>query len=70
MLFKNYSLAEVTYLLIRFNKTSPSGEIQKKTDRNCANEPKEHTHTTYKKREMKLERVSVKKVKIIDTPFF
>ena len=37
MLFKNYSLIEVTYLLIRFNKTKISQKNTKNTDRNGVN---------------------------------
>ena len=44
LLFKNYSLAEILYLLIRFNKIKVFLWKKKNTDRNDANE---NADTTY-----------------------
>ena len=64
LLFKNYSRAEVTYLII-FKKTlSPSRETQN-TDRNCVNEQK--TDTPHTKRKMT---IGLHSVKISDTSLF
>ena len=54
LLFKNYSLAEVIKLLIRFNKTISFLWNTKDTDRNCVNE--QNTHHT--ERKLTLESVS------------
>ena len=43
--FKNYSLVEVIYLLIRFNKTKFFLQNTKNTDGNCVNQLNTHTHT-------------------------
>ena len=45
LLFKNYSLIEVTYLLIRFNKTKLFLCNTKNTDRKGVNK-KKHTGTS------------------------
>ena len=44
LLFKNYSLVEVTYLLIRFNKTKFLSWNTKNTDRNDINKQNTHMH--------------------------
>ena len=44
LVFKHYSLVEVIYQLIRFDKLSPSCET-KNTHRNGVNEQNTHTHT-------------------------
>ena len=46
LLFKNYSLVEVIYLLIWFNKTKSFQWNTKNTDRNSANE--KNTQTTHR----------------------
>ena len=43
-LFKNYSLAEVAYLLTRFKKTKSFPGKHKKYERNDANESNTHTY--------------------------
>ena len=48
---KNYSLAEVTYLLIGFNKTKSFQWNTKKTDRNHINE--QNTRTPHTERKMR-----------------
>ena len=45
--FYKVSLAEVTYLLIRFSKSSSSHEPQKNTDRNAVNKQNTHKHTSH-----------------------
>ena len=67
LLFKNYSLVEVIYLLIRFNKAKPLSLNTKNTDRNGVNKQNTHTHTPNTQRKITLERVSMK---ISDTPLF
>ena len=47
LLFKNYSLAIVMYLLIRFNKTKSFLSNTKDTDKNGINE--QNIHIPYKK---------------------
>ena len=44
-LFKNYSLVEVVYLLIRFNTTKFFLWNTNNTDRNGVNKQNTHTHT-------------------------
>ena len=44
LVFKHYSLVEVIYQLIRFDKLSPSCET-KNTHRNGVNEQNTHTHS-------------------------
>ena len=51
---KNYSLVEVIYLLIRFNKTKSFLSNTKSTDRTGINE--QNTH--HRQRKITLERVS------------
>ena len=66
LLFKNYSHTEVTYLLIRFNKTKTSYETQGMLIE-IEQMSKRHTCTPQTQRKkMKLERVSLK---ISDPPF-
>ena len=43
---KNYSLAELTYLQIRLNKTKFFLRYTNKTDRNCVNQHKTHRKIT------------------------
>ena len=45
LVFKNYSLVEVIYLLIRFSKTKFFLWNAKNTDRNSVNQLSTHTHT-------------------------
>ena len=45
LLFKNYSLIEVMYLLIRFNKTRCFPQNTKNTAKNGTNKQHTHTHT-------------------------
>ena len=49
-LFKNLSSAEVTYQLIRFNKTKPFLWNTENTDKNHVNEQKTHTYHTKRSR--------------------
>ena len=56
LLFKNYSLFEVAYLLNRFNKTKFFPWNTKNTDRSGAN--KQNTHTSNTHRKITLEKVS------------
>ena len=51
LLFKNYSLVEVTYLLIRVNKTEFFHRNTKNTDRNGANKQNTHAHTKYSEKD-------------------
>ena len=51
MLFKNYSLTEVIYLLIRFNKTKFFPRNTKTTDRNDVNKLNTHAHTKHSKKD-------------------
>ena len=46
--YKNYSFAEVIYLLIWFNKTKPFVWNTQNTDRNKVNE--QNTHTTHRQK--------------------
>ena len=68
-LFKNYSLVEVIYLLIRCYKTRFFLRNTNNTDRNGVNKQNTHTHThthtPNTQRKVTLERVSLK---ISDTP--
>ena len=47
LLFKNYSLEEVTYLLIRFNEIKFFPRNTKNTDKNGANKQNTHMHTKH-----------------------
>ena len=51
LLFKNYSIAEVMYLLIRLNKIRSVLCNTKNTDRNGVNE--QNTHITHRKKNFK-----------------
>ena len=51
LLFKNYSIAEVMYLLIRLNKIRSVLCNTKNTDRNGVNE--QNTHITHRKKTLK-----------------
>ena len=51
MLFKNYSLTEVIYLLIRSNKTKFFPRNTKTTDRNDVNKLNTHAHTKHSKKD-------------------
>ena len=42
-LFKNYSIVEIVYLVIRCNKTKFFREVQINTDKNGVNEQNTHT---------------------------
>ena len=53
--FKNCSLLEVMYVLIRFNKTKSSLRNTKNTDRNGVNSK---THVPHTERKITLEKVS------------
>ena len=65
LIFQKSLIEEAAYLLIRFNKTKSFLWNTRNTNRNCVNEQKKHTPHT--KREITLERVSMR---ISDTPFF
>ena len=54
LFFKNFSLAEVTYLLIRFSKTKSIPRNTKNTNRNRAN--KQKTYIPHIERKVTLER--------------
>ena len=47
LLLKNYSLVEVTYLLIGFNKTKFFQLNKKNTDRNGVNKQITRSHTSH-----------------------
>ena len=47
LLLKNYSLVEVTYLLIGFNKTKFFQLNKKNTDRNGVNKQTTRSHTSH-----------------------
>ena len=51
LIFKNYSLAEDTYLLIRLNKTKFFWWNTNNTDRNGINEQNTQTHTKHSKKD-------------------
>ena len=57
-LFKNYSLIEVIYLLIKCNKTKFFLSSTITTDRNGVNKQNTHTETPNTQRKIILERVS------------
>ena len=67
LLFKNYSLVKVTYLLIRFNKTKFFPRNTKNTDRNGVNKQNTHQHTLHTQRQHWKGLVSIK---MSNTPFF
>ena len=51
LLFKNYSIVKVTYLLIRFNKAKFFAWNAKNTDRNGVNKQNTHKHTSHKEKD-------------------
>ena len=51
LLFKNYSLLEVTQLLIKFNKTNFFPRNTKNNERNDVNKQNTHMHTTYSEKD-------------------
>ena len=67
-IFKNYSLTEVIYLLIRFNETNFFPRNTKNTDRNGVN--KQNTHTRARARTSVWWKIRLVSMKINDTLFF
>ena len=70
-IFKNYSLMEVIYLLIRFSETNFFPRNTKNTDRNGVNKQNTHTHThTHTHTPNTQRKIRLVSMKINDTLFF
>ena len=70
-IFKNYSLMEVIYLLIRFSETNFFPRNTKNTDRNGVNKQNTHTHThTHTRTPNTQRKIRLVSMKINDTLFF